>query len=85
MGSQDILAQFVAHGRPGTYVRVLQQGNVAVGDTVELIEKAKNSISIADFFKIIFERDKNQEHLKLLVENEAIALYKREQLARFLK
>ena len=28
MGSQDILAQFVAHGRPGTYVRVLQQGHV---------------------------------------------------------
>ncbi|PTM03733.1 MAG: MOSC domain-containing protein [Bacteroidetes bacterium] len=85
MGTVDIMEQFIAHGRPGTYVRVLNPGNVTVGDTIELVEKAKNSISIADFFKIIFERDKNQEHLKLLVENEVIPLKKRTQLERFLK
>lgn len=85
MGTADIMQQFIAHGRPGTYVRVLQQGHVNVGDTIELVEKAENSVSIADFFKLLFESDKNQEHLKLLVENEAIPLKKRVQLARFLK
>ena len=85
MGTADIMEHFIAHGRPGTYVRVLQQGHVTVGDTIELIEKAKNSVSIRDFFKIIFERDKNQEHLILLVENEAIPLKKRTQLEKFIK
>lgn len=85
MGTADIMTQFIAHGRPGTYVRIIEQGDVKVGDTLELVEKATNSVSIADFFKIIFERDKNQEHLKLLIENEAIPLKKRVQLSRYLK
>lgn len=85
MGSLDILEQFVAHARPGTYVKVLQSGNVAVGDAIELVEKSKHPVSVTDFFNVLFSREKNQEHLKLLVKNEAIALYKREQLQRFIK
>lgn len=85
MGSADIMQQFIAHGRPGTYVRVLKQGNVNVGDSIELVEKATNSVSIAAFFKLLFERNKNQEHLKLLVDNESIPLKKRIQLTRYLK
>jgi len=85
MGTINIMEQFIAHGKPGTYTRVLQEGNVTVGDTFELIEKAKNSISIANFFKLIFDREKNQEHLKLIIKNEVIPIYKREQLQRFIK
>lgn len=83
MGSADIMQQFIAHGRPGTYVRLLQQGHVKVGDTIELVKKGQNSVSIADFFKLLFERKKNQEHLELIIKNEAVPLYKREQLARY--
>lgn len=85
MGTADIMQQFVAHGRPGTYVRVLESGNVTLGDTLELVETSKHPVTVADFFKILFSREKNQEYLNLLVKNEAIALYKREQLQRFIK
>jgi MOSC domain-containing protein YiiM len=79
------MQQFIAHGRPGTYVRVLESGNVTVGDTLELVENSKHPVSVTDFFNLLFDRKKNQEHLNLLVKNEAIALYKREQLQRFIK
>lgn len=85
MGSQDILQQFVAHGRPGSYCRVLEEGYVEVGQTIELVQKASHSVSIADFFQLIFNRDKNQDHIKRLVENEAIPKRKRMQLAANLK
>jgi MOSC domain-containing protein YiiM len=85
MGSSAIMEQFIAHGKSGTYVRVLKPGSVSVGDALELVEKASHSISVADFFKAIFDKDKNQDHIKLLINNEAIARYKREQLARYLK
>ena len=85
MGTADIMQQFINHGRPGTYVRVLQQGFVNVGDTIELVQKAKNSVSIAEFFELLFKREKNQSHLKYLVESESIPLKKRMQLARFIK
>lgn len=85
MGTADIMQQFIAHGKPGTYVRVLQQGEVTVGDALELVEASKHPVSVTDFFNVLFNREKNQEHLNLLVKNEAIALYKREQLQRFIK
>ena len=85
MGSQDILQQFVDHGNPGAYVRVLETGYVKMDDTMTLMIKAKNSVSIADFFKLIFSRDKNQEHVKRLIECEVLPKRKRVQLARFLK
>lgn len=84
MGKPEIMAQFIAHGKPGTYARVLEQGYVSVNDTLELVEKAENSISISDFFKLLFSHDKNQEDLKLIIENEAISLKKRQQLKRFI-
>lgn len=85
IGAIDIMQQFIDHGRPGTYTKVLKEGNVSVGDTFELVEKARNSISIADFFKLIFDREKNQEHLKLLINNDNIPEKKRKELKRFLK
>jgi len=85
MGTADIMHQFIEHGRPGTYVRLLEPGHVNVGDTIELVEKATNSISIADFFKLLFEQEKNQEHLNCIIESEAVPLKKRIQLKRFVK
>lgn len=85
MGSLDILTQFVKHGRPGTYAKILQEGNVTVDDRLELVEKAQDSVTIAQFFKLLFDRDKNQEHLSLVLQNEAIPLQKRQKLKRFIK
>ena len=72
------------HGVTSVYSH-LSAINVKVGDTLELIEISKHRISVADFFNVLFSREKNQEHLNLLVKNEAIALYKRDQLQRFIK
>ena len=85
MGTPKIMEQFIAHGRPGTYTKVLKEGNVTVGDTIELLEKANNSISIADFFKLIFDREKNQEHLQIIVNSDALPEKKQKELKRFLK
>ena len=40
-GTQKVLKQFIEHGYPGTYVRVLEEGHVSKGDEFILIEKAK--------------------------------------------
>ena len=85
MGSQDILKQFIAHGRPGTYVKIIQEGTVTIDDTINLVEKAKNSITIAQFFKLLFSKNKDQEHLYLILQNEAIPIQKRQKLKRFIK
>lgn len=52
-GTQKILKQFIQHGRPGVYVRVLKPGEVKPGDTMTLLEKGSN-ISIQDVFLLLY-------------------------------
>lgn len=85
MGSIAILKQFIAHGRPGTYVRVIEEGFVADGDTFELIERKENSLTTAQFFNLLFSKDKDQELLAMVVSNDAIPQRKRDKLSAFLK
>ena len=84
-GTQIILKQFINHGRPGTYVRILEEGLVTPGDQMELVQAAKNSLTIAQLFALIFSKQKDQQHLALIVNNDALPLKKREKLDAFIK
>ena len=83
-GTQKVLKQFIQHGRPGTYVRVLEEGLVKTGDSFMLVEQAKNSITTTQFFELLFAKQKNLKHLKLVLKNEALPKKKREKLKSFL-
>jgi len=83
-GTQEVLKQFIQHGFPGTYVKVLEEGLVNNNDSITLVESAKNSLTIAQFFNLLFAKDKNQDLLELAINNEALPKKKREKLKRFL-
>ncbi|GAA4292117.1 MOSC domain-containing protein [Aestuariibaculum suncheonense] len=82
-GSQDILKQFIAHGFSGTYVRVLEEGFVSAGDEFQLVEKAPNSISIHQFFNLLYNTEKDQELLLKIINSDSVPPKKREELKRF--
>jgi len=84
-GNQQVIKQFIAHGRPGTYVRVLEEGFVKNNDTLTLIKPAKNSISTTDFYSLLFAKEKNHEHIKRILNNDSLPLKKRETLKKHLK
>jgi len=84
-GTQEVLKQFIDHGYPGTYVRVLEEGFVEKGDDFVLVEKAKNSLSIHQFFNLLFAKTKAPELLELAITNESLAQRKREKLKGFLE
>jgi len=69
--NQEVLKQFIEHGYPGTYVRVIEEGFVKKGDEFTLVEIAKNSLSIFDFFNLLFTKEKDQILLERAVKNEA--------------
>lgn len=84
-GTLNVLKQFIAHNRSGTYVRVIEDGFATTGDYFKLVDHAKDSVTIVQFFELLFSKDKNQKHLALAIENEALPLKKRVRLASFLK
>lgn len=83
--SQNILKQFIDHGFPGSYIRVLKEGFVKPGDTMVLKEKATNSLTVSEMYSLIYDREKNQNLLKLAIKNEALPEQKRNKLAKYLK
>lgn len=84
-GSQKVVKQFVNHGFPGTYVRVLEEGYVKAGDIFTLVEQGTNNLTTQQYYQLLFSKDKNQEHLTLAINNEAIRLKKRDKLRTLIK
>ena len=83
-GTQNVLKQFIEHGFPGTYLRVLEEGYVTKGDEFILVEKAENSLTIHQFFNLLFAKTKDQNLLKLAINNNALPQRKRDKLKTYL-
>ncbi|MEM9649230.1 MAG: MOSC domain-containing protein [Bacteroidota bacterium] len=82
---QNILKEFIDHGHPGTYVQVLEIGDVKVGDTFELVESSTSTLTTQQFYNLLFTRKKDPELLQMALENDALPERKRDKLKRFLK
>ncbi len=82
-GTQKVLKQFIEHGYPGTYLRVLEEGFVTKGDEFILVEKAENSLTVHQFFNLLFSKNKDQKLLKLAIQSEALPQRKRDKLKAF--
>jgi MOSC domain-containing protein YiiM len=50
-GRMDILKMFLASGRSGIYFKVLEEGEVGAGDTIEQIRKDPNGITISEIVR----------------------------------
>ncbi|WP_406683392.1 MOSC domain-containing protein [Seonamhaeicola sp. MEBiC1930] len=83
-GNQNVLKQFIAHGFPGTYVRIIEEGYVKSGDEFKLVERPEKSLTTAQLFKLLFDKDKNKSHIDLAINNNALPQRKRNKLKSFL-
>ena len=84
MGSQNILKQFITHGHPGTYVKILEEGFVSINDTFKLVEQAKDSLTVAQLFKLYYAKERDPDLLALAINNDALPIKKREKLKTFI-
>jgi MOSC domain-containing protein YiiM len=52
MGSQRFPRRFAAAGRPGAYLRILAEGEVAAGDPVEVVHRPGHGLTVAEVARI---------------------------------
>jgi len=52
MGDQGFVRRFAAAGRPGAYLRILAEGEVAAGDPVEVVHRPGHGLSVAEVSRI---------------------------------
>lgn len=84
-GNDDVLQQFIDHGYSGTYVRVIEEGEVKTNDNFILNKRMKNSVTIFQLFELLYSKNKNKEHINLLVNNDALPQKLRKRLNLYLK
>lgn len=59
MGDKNFPRQFMKAGRPGTYLRIIDEGDIGAGDKIRIIGRPEHQLSIGDVFRI-FGRDRHE-------------------------
>lgn len=71
-GRSDILRRFLSSGRTGFYFAVVQEGQVAVGDEIELLERKTDALKITDITRLYVHDKHNIDLLRRAVSLEAL-------------
>ncbi len=71
-GRSDMVKRFLASRRTGFYFRVLQEGEVVAGDTLELMSRDPNNITVADITQLYVREQNNPELLHRAAQLEAL-------------
>ncbi|MBD3886314.1 MOSC domain-containing protein [Phormidium tenue FACHB-886] len=71
-GRADMVKRFLASRRTGFYFRVLQEGEVGIGDTLELVSRHESNITVADITKLYTREEDNAELLLRAGQLEAL-------------
>ena len=61
-GRDDMVKRFLRSGRPGFYLAVVREGEVARGNVIEFVGRDEHGITVADIASL-YSRDKDNEDL----------------------
>jgi MOSC domain-containing protein YiiM len=64
----DIVKQFLQSGRSGFYLAVLKEGEVATGDTIELLKRDEHAVTVTDIVNLYRSDANNQDTLRRVSE-----------------
>jgi MOSC domain-containing protein YiiM len=61
-GRDDMVKRFLRSGRPGFYLAVVREGEVARGDSIEFVGRDEHGVTVADIASL-YARDRDNEDL----------------------
>lgn len=83
-GTQQVIRQFITHGYGGTYLSILEEGYVEVGQKFMLEDRPESTLSVADLFQLVHAKEKDPQLLSIAAKSKAIPPKKRMWLETFL-
>ena len=72
MNSRDFPRMFSQSGLLGSYLRVVEEGSIEKGDTIEKIHEENNSMTIKEVASILFVDIKNIELMKKALDIDSL-------------
>src|ERR1041384_4897850 len=71
-GRADIIKRFLVSERTGFYFSVLKEGEVGVGDEVELLERNASGVRVVDITRLYSSEKENAELMRRAIATEAL-------------
>ena len=71
-GRADMVKRFLHSGRNGFYLAVAKEGGVAAGDSIELIERDENGVTVAEIVELYTADAAKQDFLQRVSELAAL-------------
>jgi MOSC domain-containing protein YiiM len=71
-GREDIVKRFLASGRSGFYLKVMQEGEVGAGDAIELMSQDAHAVTVADVAKLYRDGSDEVSLLQRAMQVEAL-------------
>jgi MOSC domain-containing protein YiiM len=65
-GRMDVVRKFLVSGRPGIYFKVLKEGQVQLGDKIEIISKDENNVTVKDIVHLYITRDHAGDNIETM-------------------
>ncbi|HAI39338.1 MAG TPA: MOSC domain-containing protein, partial [Maribacter sp.] len=60
------------------------EGSVTKGDEIILVEQSKNTLTIQQFYELMFSKVKSRDLLELFMNNEFVPQYKKDRFKKYL-
>jgi len=71
-GREDIVKRFLASGRSGFYLKVVQEGEVGAGDAIELMSRDGHAVTVAEVANLYRDGTDQVRLLQRMVQVEAL-------------
>jgi MOSC domain-containing protein YiiM len=71
-GREDMIERFLASGRSGCYLKVVQEGEVGAGDPIELMSRDGHAVTVADIARLYYGTSDNRNLLQRAVRLAAL-------------
>lgn len=81
-GNQGILKEFIEAAIPGTYVRVLEEGKVDIGNELILEDRNEDAITIQDLYRLLYSKQPDPRALEKAMVTPGLAVSARNSLEK---
>ena len=73
MNSKEFVQQFINYAHLGMYAKVIKKGEIVKGDSLELIHRESNSMSVYEVSRLIFDKNENIDQMKKAMKIECLS------------
>jgi MOSC domain-containing protein YiiM len=83
--TQKILKDFINSNFPGIYLKVLEGSIVAKNDSMDLIERQHNTMSVKEIYRLLYDKEPNQDDIQFALSINTLADTCKQSLMKRLK